>query len=87
MTELRYRCLRCRREFSRPAPGPTECPHCAHRYVRWLNVRAWHQACPESLFSEDEVRAATSGATTTACGPAEPPALPVAPLRDGPRGA
>lgn len=34
--KAKYNCLRCNFYFE-GNPGPTVCPRCGHKYVKWLN--------------------------------------------------
>lgn len=34
-----YRCLSCGKEWGGWI-GPTECPHCGHLYVKWLDYES-----------------------------------------------
>jgi len=36
MTYAEFRCLKCECQW-RTMPGPTQCPRCAHLYVKWVN--------------------------------------------------
>ena len=34
--QAHFKCLRCGYEYWRE-PEPTQCPHCYHLYVKWIN--------------------------------------------------
>lgn len=32
----KYKCLKCEATW-KDKPGPTPCPNCKHKYVKWMN--------------------------------------------------
>jgi rubrerythrin len=37
-----FRCLKCFFKWE-DKPGPTDCPKCGYRYVKWLNFKKMRQ--------------------------------------------